>query len=291
MRRRNLFIYIVLSIILIITPYGCIQQQSTASNYETELKVMSFNIRYGTANDGENRWDLRKEFLFEVIRENNPDIIGLQEALEYQLQEIIENIPGYGFIGSGRDDGKSKGEFSAILFAKDRFIIDTSETFWFSDQPQVPGSITWGGSLPRICTWGLIFDKFTNKSLYVYNIHWDHQSQISREKSSEALLEKIGLNDKNIPLVLTGDFNCGDANPGIRKLLDAGLTDTYRALNSKSPDEGTFNGFKGDKSGEKIDFIFIRGNFEIVSSAIDHSNRNGRYPSDHFPVTATLKYK
>lgn len=291
MRRGNLFIHVVLSILIINALWGCIQQQSTATNYETELKVMSFNIRYGTANDAENSWDLRKEFVFEVIRENNPDILGLQEALDFQIQEIIENIPGYGFIGLGRDDGKSKGEFSAILFAKDRFIIDTSETFWFSDQPRVPGSITWGGSLPRICTWGLLFDKFANKSLYVYNIHWDHQSQISREKSSELLLKKIGLNDKNIPLVLTGDFNCGYSNPGITKLLDAGLTDTYRMLNPAAQDEGTFNGFKGDKTGEKIDFIFIRGSLEIIRAAIDHSNRNGKYPSDHFPVTATLKYK
>ncbi len=276
---------------LIILISGCTNYRNTGTNYETELKVMTFNIRYGTADDGENSWKYRKEIVIEVIREANPDLLSLQEALDFQINEILDELPGYSFIGVGRDDGKTRGEYSAVLYAKDRFIVDTTETFWFSDTPKIPGSITWEATLPRICSWGLLFDKFSKKQMYVYNVHLDHQSQTSREKSAEMLVRKIQSGKISLPVILTGDFNCGDKNQAIQNLISSGLTDTFRKLNPPRPDEGTFNGFKGDRSGEKIDFIFVNNEFEILSSKIDYTNRDGKFPSDHFPVIAVVKYK
>lgn len=289
-RLIRLIVILFLSSILI-TFNSCSHQTNSTSIYETELKVMTFNIRYGTANDGENSWEFRKDLVMEVIRENNPDILTLQEALNFQINEILNELPGYLYIGVGRDDGKSKGEYSAILFAKDRFIVDTTETFWFAETPNLAGSITWESSLPRICSWGLLFDKFSKRSFYIYNVHLDHQSQISREKSVEMLLRKIKSGKNNLPVLLTGDFNCGENNIAIQKILNFGLVDTFRKLNSVSKEEGTFNGFKGDRSGERIDFIFASNDLEPISSKIDLTQKDGQFPSDHFPVITTLKYK
>jgi len=291
MKRRISFFSIVLLFALVAVLYNCTNPRDSVSKYETELKVMSFNIRYGTANDGENSWKFRKNIVIEVIRDYNPDILSLQEALDFQIKEILDELPGYSYLGVGRDDGKTKGEYSAILFAKDRFILDTTETFWFSDTPTIAGSITWEGSLPRICSWGLFFDKFAKRSLYVYNVHLDHQSQISREKSAEMLVKKIQSGRKNISVILTGDFNSGEKNHAIQKIISSGLTDTFKKLNPNGTDTGTFNDFKGNRSGDRIDYIFTSNDFEIIASGIDHTAKEGRYPSDHFPVTAILKYK
>lgn len=291
MKRRILLTIASVLTGLIILLSGCTNYRNTGTAYETELKVMTFNIRYGTANDGENNWKYRKDIVIEVIREANPDLLSLQEALDFQISEILDELPGYSYLGVGRDDGKTKGEYSAVFYAKDRFIVDTTETFWFSDTPKLPGSITWEAALPRICSWGLLFDKFSKKQMYVYNVHLDHQSQASREKSTEMLIRKIQSGKMNLPVVVTGDFNCGDKNQAIQNLISSGLTDTYRKLIPPKPDEGTFNGFKGDRSGEKIDFIFVNNEFEILSAKIDYTNRDGKFPSDHFPVIAVVKYK
>lgn len=291
MKRRIILTATLVFTGLIILISGCTNYRNTGTPYETELKVMTFNIRYGTADDGENSWKYRKEIVMEVIREANPDLLSLQEALDFQISEILDELPGYSYLGVGRDDGKTKGEYSAVLYAKDRFIVDTTETFWFSDTPKLPGSITWEATLPRICSWGLLFDKFSKKQMYVYNVHLDHQSQVSREKSTEMLIRKIQSGKANLPVVVTGDFNCGDKNQAIQNLISSGLTDTYRKINPPKPDEGTFNGFKGDRSGEKIDFIFVNNEFEILSAKIDYTNREGKFPSDHFPVIAVVKYK
>ena len=120
------------------------------------LTVMSFNIRYGTANDGDNHWTRRREMLFDVVREQNADLLGVQEALAGQIDEIVAAVPAYAVVGVGRDDGRARGEFSAILFRRDRFRVADSGTFWFSDTPGVPGSKSWGNSITRICHLGAL---------------------------------------------------------------------------------------------------------------------------------------
>ncbi len=260
------------------------------------LSVMSFNIRFGTADDKEDRWELRKEILFDVIKRYAPDVVGVQEALHFQLDEIRKALPEYDEVGEGRDDGKTSGEYSAILFLKNRFTPVATETFWFSDTPTVPRSKSWGNSIPRICTWTKLKESSSGNTLRMYNLHLDHISQPSREKSVAALMNK--LNTDHDPIIVTGDFNAGEQNPAIRfvkgdTLLFAAknhrqLVDTYRQMHPADSNVGTFHAFKGVMIGEKIDYIFVEPGTHVQAASIIHDNVGGRYPSDHFPVVAKI---
>jgi len=264
--------------------------QDTNADNKNQLKVMTFNIRYGNADDGANKWENRKQLLFDVIKNYNPDVFGMQEALKFQIDEIIGQLPNYSFVGVGRDDGKEKGEFSPVLFSKERFKVDTTETFWLSDTPEIPGSKNWGNDITRICSWAKLTDKLTNKSFYFFNTHVDHISAESRVKSAQAIVSKIQQMNELLPVIVTGDFNTGEDDETIKTIKSSGLMDAYRILHPKSDNEGTFHNFTGDDKGVKIDFIFISRDFKILQSMIDKTNKDDHYPSDHFPVQAILEF-
>ena len=253
------------------------------------MSVMSFNIRYGTASDGENSWSARKRMLLELLRRQDADIIGLQEALAFQIDEIVAAIPAYATVGVGRDDGAAHGEFSAILFRKGRFRVAEAGTFWFSDTPARPASRSWGNRIPRICTWARLIDR-DGRGFFVYNVHLDHESQPSRERSTQLLLERIQARSyTRDPVLVTGDFNVGEKNPALATLLGP-FVDTFRAVQPHEQTVGTFNGFKfGRIQGEKIDYVLAQPRTEILGADILRFSRNGRYPSDHFPVVARLR--
>lgn len=282
-------IQIALSLIVIVLLSNCLIENPIQAQSEKELKVMTFNIRYGTANDGENSWQFRKDNVVQTIKDFNPDLLGLQEALQFQIDELLEQMPGYASIGVGRDDGKTEGEHSCIFYLKDRFVADSTSTFWFSETPNIVASKSWGNNITRICTWVRLYDKLSKKNFYLFNVHLDHESQPSREKSAKLLITKI--KEKNLPVILTGDFNCGDENPVVKTILESGLVDTYRKLHEKQANEGTFNSFKGETNSGKIDFIFATKDFQVKQSAIVRTSYEGKFPSDHFPVTAVLKLK
>ena len=261
------------------------------------LAVVSFNIRYGTAKDGENHWTARRALLFEVLRDMNADVVGVQEALASQIDEIEAAIPGYASVGVGRDDAGRAGEFSAILVRKERFRIADAGTFWFSDTPAIPASKTWGNNITRICTWTRLVDR-DGRGFYVFNLHLDHESQPSREKSVALLRERIQTRAFPAdPVVITGDFNAGERNPAIATLVGppdpaSRFIDTFRVLHRDEAEVGTFTGFTfGNTRGEKIDYVLVQPGTEVLSAGIVRVSRNGRYPSDHFPVSATLRLK
>ena len=265
---------------------------ATEARAASEVRVMTFNIRYGTAEDGENAWPNRRSLVFEVIRDFRPDVLGVQEALDFQLKELHAALPGYEVVGVGRDDGVRAGEFSAILVDGSRFEVLDRGTFWFSDAPASPGSVSWGNRIPRICTWARVRDRTTDRRFTVYNVHWDHESQPSRERSADLLVDRItGRAHGDEPVLVMGDFNAGESNPAFLTLVEAGVTglrDTFRALHPDASDVGTFNGFEGRRDGEKIDAILASDGWCPRSAAIVGTARDGRYPSDHFPVTAVL---
>ncbi|BCS33449.1 endonuclease [Luteitalea sp. TBR-22] len=256
------------------------------------LKVMTFNIRYGTANDGEDHWDKRKDFLVDVMRQEAADVVGMQEALFPQLDYILKALPGYAMVGVGRDNGVRAGEYSCVLYRTAALSVNRSDTFWFSDTPEQVASKSWGNTITRICTWAQ-FTTPDGRPLYVYNVHLDHQSQPSREKSVALLRARIAARDPQAPAIVTGDFNAGEKNPAVVSMLDGGLfRDTFRTRHPDASPVGTFTGFKfGQVNGEKIDHIFATSEWEIVDAAIVRTDRNQRYPSDHFPVTATLRLR
>jgi endonuclease/exonuclease/phosphatase family metal-dependent hydrolase len=254
------------------------------------LAVMSFNIRYGTANDGENRWELRREQLFDLLKAEQPDVIGLQEALHAQIEEILTAVPGYALIGVGRSDGKQAGEYAALLYKRARLTPAQSETFWLSDTPTEVASKTWGNTIERICTWARFDDK-EGRPFYVYNVHLDHQSQPSRERSVALLLKTIEARRPTAPVVVTGDFNSGEQNPAALAMAPR-FRDTYRVLNPTATEVGTFSGFRfGRTQGDKIDYVFVEPTAEVLRAEILRASRDGRYPSDHFPVVATVRLK
>ncbi len=259
------------------------------------LTVMSFNIRYGTARDGANHWTERRALLFDVVRDADADLIGLQEALDAQIQELLETQPQYAVIGVGRDDGRSRGEYAAILYRRARFRVAASGTFWLSETPDVVASTSWGNTITRICTWARFVDR-DGRAFWHYNVHLDHQSQPSRERSSALVAARIlARGAAGEPVLVTGDFNAGETNPAVTRLTQAWqgapamFVDTFRA---RHPDErrvGTFTGFKfGQLDGEKIDYVLVPPGTEILDASIVRTSRGDRYPSDHFPVTARV---
>ena len=221
------------------------------------VRVMSFNIRYGTATDGDNHWDKRKDLLAQVIATAQPDVIGVQEALYPQLAYLLQTLPGYAMLGVGRDDGVRAGELSAILYRTAALTPSRSDTFWFSDTPERVASTSWGNSITRICTWAQ-FATPDGRPVYVFNVHLDHQSQPSREQSAALLRARIDRRDPKAPVIVTGDFNAGESNAAVTAMLEGGeLRDTLRVLHPDLTPVGTFTGFVLDRvNGEKIDYIF-----------------------------------
>jgi len=264
--------------------------QAPAPQPAAPLTVMSFNIRYGTANDGVNHWLKRREQLFALLREQQADVVGLQEALHGQIEEILAAVPGYDYVGVGRSDGRQAGEYAAILYRTARLKARRSDTFWLSDTPGVVKSTSWGNQIERICTWAY-FDDREGPAFYVYNVHLDHISQPSRERSVALLVERVKARDPKAPAVVTGDFNAGETNPAAQAML-AAFKDSFRILHPDAREVGTFNGFKyGQAGGEKIDFVFVEPGTEVLAAEIVRSSSDGRYPSDHFPVTARIRLR
>jgi endonuclease/exonuclease/phosphatase family metal-dependent hydrolase len=272
-----------------------------AQSTREPLTVMSFNVRYGTAADGENEWTARRDLLFDTIRRQDPDLVGLQEALDFQIDEIVGAAPIYAVVGVGRDDGRKAGEYSAILFRKDRLHVAEAGTFWFSDTPAVAGSKSWGNNITRICTWARFVDR-DGRGFWLFNVHLDHESQQSRERSTHLLRERIDARPVREPVIVTGDFNAGENNPamltltgGTRTGLAAGssgppFVDSFRLLHPDEQEAGTFNRFKVGTAGrDKIDYVLVEPGTEVIRAEIDRASRNGRHPSDHFPVVARVR--
>lgn len=250
---------------------------------------MSFNIRYGTAEDGPDSWEHRGLGLTQFLARKRPSLLGLQEALRFQIDAILEALPGYRAIGVGREDGLAGGEHSCIVYDAGRFILLKQETFWLSETPSVPGSTHWGNNNVRICTWGLFDDRLSGQRLYHFNTHLDHESEVSRIKSVQLILERISNRPTADPFVLTGDFNVGEASPVIAKVKQGGMKDTFRMIHPRETSVGTFNGFQPEASPDKIDYVFVSDHLHVLDAAILPERTNGRWISDHFAVSALLR--
>ena len=282
-------------------------------------RLMTFNIRFNNPNDGVNAWPNRKDRVFEVLigsgTPSDPawDVIGLQEVLEGQLREIQAAVPGYASVGVGRDDGKTEGEYAPILYKQSRFEPIDSGTFWLSDTPSVIASTSWDNVITRICTWARLKDRETGRELAVYNAHFDHRGQGSRVRSAELIAVAAATRpNRDSALAIMGDFNADEDNPAMKLLrgeevsaeaLPAGeplalpsppLIDSWRAVHPNEPARGTFSRWRADETrGGKIDTIFVQRDAHVVDARIDReagATADGRAPSDHFPVTAVVRW-
>ncbi len=257
-----------------------------------DLKVMSFNIRYGTANDGKDAWPLRKELVLKTIQDYAPDLLGTQETLPMQAEYLREKMPDYEYLGWSRDSSDN-GEQCGILFRRERFEVIQSGQFWLSETPDEKYSKSWDSSLPRVVTWCHLKDrKNGNRELVFANTHFDHRGETARQESAKLIRRRIAEHVAALPIILTGDFNCGDESVAFKELTgDKFLTDTYRSLHSeKSATDGTFHGFSGKAGDARIDWIMTTKHFGAKAAAIMHDHDGVRYPSDHFPVSAELKW-
>lgn len=257
------------------------------------VALMSFNIRYGTANDGPNHWDQRRDMVMEVIERHGSDVVGVQEALAFQVAQIRERFPNYAAVGVGRDDGLTGGEHCTILYRSDRFTLAESGTFWLSDTPDAVASVTWGNAITRICTWARLIDDASGRGFYVFNTHFDHVSQPSRERSVGLIAERVAARNHPDPFVVMGDFNVGEANPAMEFLLRSpdgpGWVDTFRVIHPDETVVGTFTGFRDRIDGDKIDFVLVPPGVRVLDATIDRTRTDGRSPSDHEPVTAVIE--
>ena len=267
---------------------SCVAAPSPAAS---SLTVMSFNIRNGKANDGDNSWVNRRPLVSGVIRDYAPDVVGLQEAFRFQLDQLAADLPGFVEVGEGRAGGV-KDEYSAILYRAARFELLGSGTFWLSDTPEVV-SRHWGHHHYRVCTWARLRDVASGQALYVFNTHFDHQSQVARVNSAALIRRRIREREFCDPVLVTGDMNAGESNPAISQLKAPGssypLRDSFRVVHPDAVNVGTGNGrYLGRRDGAKIDYILTSPEFHTIEATIDQDPRSGRYPSDHYPVIARV---
>ena len=286
--------YIILIFCVCLTIVHCAKKEQMPMN----IRIMTYNIRLNVASDSLNAWPHRKDKVASMIRFHKADIVGVQEALFEQVQDLAERLPDLAWLGTGRDDGARAGEFMAIFYKKERFKVLRDSTFWLSENPKIPG-LGWDAACNRVVTWAQFEDRQTGKKFYHFNTHFDHRGEIARQESAKLLLKKITQIAGKEPVVVTGDFNSTpDSLP--YRLLTRNLTGF---VNSKLIDtkqishlphhgsDGTFNGFKLsslEKTNQPIDYIFIKNGIKVCSHGTLSDTFNGFFSSDHHPVLAEL---
>ncbi len=272
-----------------------------------ELRLMSFNIRYENASDGgDHAWGRRVIGAVHMIEREAPDVIGVQEALHGQAADLWASLPKYGFHGVGRDDGLIAGEYSGIFYRKDRFDADPAEkgTFWLSDTPELPGSHSWGNEIPRVVAWCRFTDRMSGRGFYVFDTHWDHRSQPSRERAALLTARRIDSRaHPDEPVVLLGDFNSLLSNPGVVYLTGGkakvagkpeswsnGLVDVYQKLHPRERNRRTLHFWSDDPKGPvKVDHILVSQGGEALAAEIVRGDQP--MVSDHYPVTARVRFR
>jgi len=250
------------------------------------LVVMTYNIRFDNPEDSVNAWPNRKQKVIDLLKKYNPDLLGVQEALYHQLKDMTDNLPDYQFVGVGRDDGKRKGEYSAILYKKSKLKLTEQNTFWLSEHPDVPGSKNWDAAITRVATWAKFTDIQTKRRFVMVNTHFDHVGVEARRHSAEILKSHARELGFDIPVIVTGDFNCTrDEDP--YKIMTNG--ELLELIDPCPNPEGTFCTFRVDSVPCKaIDYIFISNDWRADRYKIIHDNDGTYYPSDHLPVSVTL---
>lgn len=262
------------------------------SNKNDSFRVMSFNIRFDNTADGLNAWPYRKEHVAQMVKFYNIDILNVQEALHHQLLDITGMLNGYGFVGVGRDDGDTLGEYSAIIYSTQRFELLFSKTFWLSETPDTP-SLGWDAACKRVCTWAIFKDRISGKTFALFNTHFDHMGKEARKNSAKLLVNRITAIADDLPVVITGDFNMIPTDSSLVPVT-SNFADTYdlSPIGHYGP-VGTWNGFDySSPLTDRIDYCFVDSSkIDILRHAhIDDAFRQ-RFPSDHLPVFVEMRVR
>jgi endonuclease/exonuclease/phosphatase family metal-dependent hydrolase len=257
-----------------------------------QITVGTFNIRFDNPRDSGNLWVNRAPVVSNLIRFHGFDVLGIQEGLKNQLDDMSAALPEYGRYGKGRDDGKDGGEHSAIFYKKSRFKLLKSGDFWLSETPEVPGKGWDATCCNRICSWVFLQDIKTKKQFYAFNVHYDHQGVVARRESSKLILKQIAKIAAGAPVLLTGDLNGGRDSEWYQELATSKLlTDTYTKVKFPYANNSSFNSFRTPRGKEVIDHIFMTDSFTVNKWGILTDTYYGKFPSDHFPVLAEVELK
>ena len=257
------------------------------------IRVMSFNIRYGLAADGDNHWHKRKHFALERVRAFAPDLLGLQECRDDEQAAFLrEGLPDYHFIGIHRGGpGDTALEMAPLLFRSKAFNLIDSGCFWLSETPEVPGSLSWDSAYPRTATWARFACRATGAELTYVNTHFDYEPA-AIDGDAQCLRQWLDRHCRQTPLIVTGDFNDNKQSKAYRLLTgDGALIDVFGHLHPTETDAATFHAFGNPGEMAPLDWILVSSHFRILDVQIDRSRKGHLYPSDHYPVTAVLDWK
>lgn len=280
---------------LLLLACGASLLAACSNTKELELEVMSFNIRYDEPNDGTNSWDNRKDQVLSLLKFEDVDLLGTQEVLHHQLLDISAGLPDYTVVGVGREDGFLKGEYSAILFKKDRFDLKDSGTFWLSETPHELGSKGWDGACERVASWALLTDKASKRTVFFINTHLDHVGVIARHEGVNLLLSQAKELAKGAPVIITGDFNAEPESDVIQNVLNPNnpltLVSSHTAAINKKGVNWTFHGYDKVPLDERqvIDYIFVSSAAQVLEYEVLPMQWEKQFISDHCPILAKIK--
>lgn len=259
-----------------------------------EIDVMTFNIRFDTSSDGRNAWPHRKDAAARIIQIRDVDLVGAQEVLFRQLNDLKSRLPNYASIGVGRSDGATKGEFSPILYKTTRFHVLRSGTFWLSEQPESPGVKGWDAACSRVATWGIFHEFQSDKSFLMMNTHLDHVGQVAQSRGADLILERIADLRCGLPVVLTGDLNVPPDHPVVAKVTDVRnqnhLVDAKKVARERNGIDGTWHNYGkiAEDRRDRIDYVFIDEGRTVLTYGVLPDRLDGVFLSDHAPVVAKL---
>ena len=258
------------------------------------IKVMSFNIRVGLADDGENHWQNRKALALARIRAFEPDLLGLQECLDDSQAEFVrKGLSEYHFHGIHRGGpGATALEMAPLLFRQASFRLLDAGCFWLSETPEVPGSKSWGSNYPRTVSWAKLACLDSGKELTYLNTHFDYHPP-AIDGDARVLSQWLDrLREEESPLIVTGDFNAEKDSEAYRTLTEGGaLSDAFRQVNPPGTDEITYHGYGRPEEMAPIDWILVSNHFRVVKAEIDRTSQGNLFPSDHYPLTAVLDWQ
>lgn len=265
-----------------------------AEDIQNTVKVMSFNIRMDNKGDGDNQWTNRKDFACRLVHFYQPDLIGTQEVLHHQLMDMKQRLPDYGVAGVGREDGKEKGEYSAVFYKKGRFELLENNTFWLSEQPEAVGKKGWDAACERVVTWAKLRDKLSGQVFYFFNTHFDHMGQVARHESALLLKGRVAEISGKYPVIVTGDFNAEPDSEVVQLLTDLSdskhFADSRRMAGFRYGPEYSFHDYGRLPIAERkmIDYVFTRNIKKVLISAILTDTEGVLFVSDHYPLLVSL---
>jgi len=257
------------------------------------IKVMSFNIRYGLADDGENHWNHRRELALARIHAFGPDLLGFQECRDDAQADFVRlGLPDHHFLGIHREGpGDTALEMAPLLFRRPAFRLLDAGWFWLSETPEIPGSMSWGSAYPRTVSWARLACQPTGAELTYVNTHFDYEPA-AIDGDARCLQQWLDQRDPRTPLILTGDFNADKDSSAYRLLTGAGgLIDAFRQVHPPEEDDATFHAYDRQEEMAPLDWILVSSHFRVLDAQIDRTRQGHLFPSDHYPITAVLDWK